>query len=292
MTQHLAQPFKFDVGSIQLCGLAWGKAHSSFKVIALHGWQDNAASFSPLGQALTQLPQCGVQLLALDLPGHGHSDAFPLTQGYSLWDYAQSVVLWVQQRQEPVWFLGHSLGGMIAQIICAARPELAKGLITLDILSLSVDPTGQLSVDRMLEVLRALTSSDQSMRSSPDFADAIKRRARIGSPASHHANQILAERGFEHGASGWVPRLDPRVKAGGFMRLTSEGANALMALVSCPWHAILADQGITSAKRQQEAKLLQPALRIHPWSGGHHFHMEEKPTELFSLIKNILAGDA
>lgn len=292
MTQTMAQPWVADLGPIQLHGLRWGSDHAHLKIVALHGWQDNAASFIPLGEALALHPQWSVELLAVDLPGHGHSSPFPVTQGYSLWDYAQSIVLWLSELKQPVWFLGHSLGGMIAQIICAARPQRVKGLVTLDILSLSVDQTGQLSVDRLLDVLRALTQPHQSMRSSVCFQDAVARRSRIGSPASEQANRLLAERGFKELDSVWVPRLDPRVKAGGFMRLTPAGSNAMMTHVQCPWHAILAAQGITTAKRQQKAKLLQPLLRIHEWSGGHHFHMEERPADLLTLIRDIMAGDA
>lgn len=291
MAQHIPKPFTAQVGAIALRGLAWGRADSAHTIIALHGWQDNAASFYALGSALAAQSKWQVQLLAIDLPGHGHSDAFPLTQGYSLWDYAQSILLWVQQLNKPVWFLGHSLGGMIAQLICAARPDSVAGLVTLDILFLSVDSTGQHSADRILDVLRALTFPVQSMRPSDDFGDAVRRRARMGSPATYTANQLLAERGFQQSATGWVPRLDPRVKTGSFMRFTQEGANALMASVQCPWHAILAQEGITTAKSREEAKLLQPLLRIHTWLGGHHFHMEEKPGELIRLITQVIAGE-
>jgi pimeloyl-ACP methyl ester carboxylesterase len=291
MTQQMAEPWSAAVGATRLEGLSWGDPQADLKIVALHGWQDNAASFLPLDNAVSCHPQWSVQLIAVDLPGHGLSDPFPLTQGYSLWDYAQSLIFWLHGLNQPVWFLGHSLGGMIAQIICAACPDQVRGLITLDILSVSIDPTGQLSVERLLEVLRTLTRPDQSMRSSPDFADAIRRRARIGSPASWQANELLAQRGFQSLHTGWVPRLDPRVKAGGFMRLTAEAADVLMQQVQCPWHAILAEQGITSEKRQQTARLVQPLLHIHKWSGGHHFHMEERPAELLTLIREIVAGE-
>ena len=41
-------------------------------VLALHGWLDNAASFVPMLPWLS-----GLDLLLLDLPGHGHSSHLP-----------------------------------------------------------------------------------------------------------------------------------------------------------------------------------------------------------------------
>lgn len=289
MTAMNFEPWVGSLGTFTLQGLRWGSHNAMQTVVALHGWQDNAASFIPLASALSM--HDSIEFIAIDLPGHGHSDAFPVTQGYSLWDYAQSIILWLNQLKQPVWLLGHSLGGMIAQIIASARPELVKGLITLDILSLSFDSTEGLSVQRMLEVLRALTMPKQHMYLSPNFDHAVARRARIGSPASQAANVLLAQRGFVQSNQGWAPRLDPRVKAGGFMRLTPEGSDLLLNQIQCPWHAILAKEGITSEKRQQEAKLLKPTLRIHMWPGGHHFHMEQNPVELLALIINVMAGE-
>ena len=49
------------------------------KVLALHGWLDNAASFVPLLPYLD-----GFDLLLLDLPGHGHSAHLPPGAEYGL----------------------------------------------------------------------------------------------------------------------------------------------------------------------------------------------------------------
>ena len=48
-----------------LRGLAWSNPGAP-RVLALHGWLDNAASFIPLAPYLA-----GFDLIALDLPGHG-----------------------------------------------------------------------------------------------------------------------------------------------------------------------------------------------------------------------------
>ncbi len=61
-------------------------------VIALHGWLDNAATFSRLAPRLQ-----GLRIVALDLPGHGHSDHRPAGAGYNIWDYAHDVLQVAEQ---------------------------------------------------------------------------------------------------------------------------------------------------------------------------------------------------
>jgi pimeloyl-ACP methyl ester carboxylesterase len=44
--------------------------HSS-KIVCLHGWLDNAASFNMIAPTLNS--RLNADILALDFPGHGHS---------------------------------------------------------------------------------------------------------------------------------------------------------------------------------------------------------------------------
>ncbi|NIR25586.1 MAG: alpha/beta hydrolase, partial [Gammaproteobacteria bacterium] len=56
-----------QAGPLRLAARVWGE-EGARPVLALHGWLDNAASFDALGELLE-----GVQLVALELAGHGHS---------------------------------------------------------------------------------------------------------------------------------------------------------------------------------------------------------------------------
>ena len=57
------------------------------KVLALHGWLDNAASFVPLAPRLH-----GIELVAPDLPGHGRSAHLPPGADYSFAGAVNSVL--------------------------------------------------------------------------------------------------------------------------------------------------------------------------------------------------------
>ena len=72
---------RLDTRQGALAGLAW-RRQGRPRVLALHGWLDNANSFQPMAPLLGQL-----DLVALDLPGHGHSDHRHSTARYHFVDY-------------------------------------------------------------------------------------------------------------------------------------------------------------------------------------------------------------
>jgi len=88
-------------------------------VIALHGWLDNAASFSHLAPLLP-----GLRIVALDQAGHGHSSHRAPGSGYQLWDYALDVLLVADQLGwQKFALLGHSMGAIVSLLLAGAVPE-------------------------------------------------------------------------------------------------------------------------------------------------------------------------
>lgn len=270
---------------LTLAECQWGSG--SFPVFALHGWQDNAASFAALGQALER-QQSNCQLIAIDLPGHGHSSHFPPSQFYNLWDYIPVLVARLELAKSPVWLLGHSLGGMLSTLLAALRPDLVQGVITLDIVGLATDPA-----DRQLErYITSLTEQLQPLKPlvpAANLTAAIARRARIGSPATASAVECLTLRGVrsegEGDAAEWYFRLDPKVRIGSVWRMSDDQAKALAARLACPWHAILGETGFFSSNIVERLRLELPITTVTWWPGGHHFHMESQPEDLWLTLE-------
>lgn len=65
---------------------------------------------------------------------YGHDPRFPVTDNWphvvqQLVEYAARVV---DKVGEPVWLVGHSLGGFLSLMAAARHPELAKGVVLID----------------------------------------------------------------------------------------------------------------------------------------------------------------
>lgn len=118
----------------RLAALAWGDAHAPVRVLALHGWMDNAATWSALAPALS--PSCRV--VALDLPGHGRSPHAPLSAAYSQTEHAWAAyeaahaLGWADEREGGYALLGHSMGGGVACLLAAAFPEHVRRLALVE----------------------------------------------------------------------------------------------------------------------------------------------------------------
>lgn len=112
-------------GLRQLSGLRWGDGEP--ELVLVHGGAQNAHTFDTVALAL-QRP-----LLALDLPGHGHSDPSPFA--HSAYDrHAHDLEVALSEltaRALPL--VGMSLGGMCSIVVAAERPDLVSSLTLIDI---------------------------------------------------------------------------------------------------------------------------------------------------------------
>ncbi|XP_012062902.1 PREDICTED: probable serine hydrolase [Atta cephalotes] len=71
-TQHEVKEIEIPVPWGKVAGKLWGSQNKQ-PILALHGWQDNAASFDNIAPLIMK----NIPVLAIDLPGHGLSSWLP-----------------------------------------------------------------------------------------------------------------------------------------------------------------------------------------------------------------------
>ena len=100
---------------------------NSSPLLLLHGGSSQWHNFESL------LPDLAADwhLYALDLRGHGQSGW--ANGRYRLQDFADDVIAFLSEVvAEPAAIFGHSLGGMVALMVAAQRPELVRAVVVGD----------------------------------------------------------------------------------------------------------------------------------------------------------------
>ena len=240
-------------------------------VIALHGWLDNAATFSRLAPLLN-----GVRIVALDLPGHGHSDHRPVGAAYNIWDYAHDVL---QTAEQFGWqrfsLLGHSMGAIVSVLLAGAMPDRIERLALID----GVIPfTGEADTapQKLGESLQALLAVDEKRKPVyATFEQAVAARMKGVGAVSREAAERLAQRGLMPVPGGYTWRTDARLMLPSPMRLTRAHALAFAQRVTCPASLILAEQGLMTRPETLELCESLP-FTLHRLPGGHHLHLDDQ----------------
>lgn len=76
------------------------------------------------------LAELGVPAVALDLPGHGAAPPAPRGSGVAA--FADAVLPAITELGEPVHLVGVSIGGLVAQQIALAHPDLCASVVLAD----------------------------------------------------------------------------------------------------------------------------------------------------------------
>ncbi|WP_329742288.1 alpha/beta hydrolase [Dyella sp. A6] len=255
---------------LQLAALTWGEAQRP-PLLALHGWLDNAASFARLAPLLAM----DRQVIALDLPGHGHSDHLPPGLGYGMPDYVRCVLdaadALALSRFE---LLGHSLGAGIASLVAAAAPSRVQRLWLIEGLGPLADD-GRQTLDRFRKAFAAAPASGKSLRRFRDIDQAASARAIASGLPAGLARPII-ERGLRATPEGWHWRSDPRLVRPTPIRLAETQIRALLAGIEAPTSLLLSrpTTPYLPATQMRERASCVPQIALAHMDGGHHLHLE------------------
>lgn len=174
-------------------------------LLLVHGFTGAKEDFADF---LDGFADRGWHVVAPDLRGHGASDAPLEEEAYSLDEMAADILALADALGwETFDLLGHSMGGMVAQVLALQAPERLRSLVLMDtghgpvegldpgLVALAVEVVRTEGMDRLIELSAELgaagaprTPSEQRVREERagyiDFGD---RKLRAAAPAMYAA---------------------------------------------------------------------------------------------------------
>jgi pimeloyl-ACP methyl ester carboxylesterase len=260
----------------RLSALKWGQAAP--ELVLIHGGAQNAHTWDTVAMAL------GVPLLAVDMPGHGHSDGWRtnhLDVGDLAADVAEAVATLAPDARAVV---GMSLGGMTALGLADTRPELVRRLVLVDV-------TPGVNRDKS-SAIAAFVNGPASFASFDDL---------LARTVTHNPTRSVSSlrRGILHNAvrqpdGSWVwryRRFEPEGERGGPIDRSSRFGD-LWETVSRLQMPLMLVRGMAAGSvvdDADEAELLrrQPGATVAHVEGAGHSVQGDQPVELARLIETF-----
>lgn len=261
-----AEEIALDIAGVTLAAKRW--RNGSRRVIALHGWLDNAATFDVLA------PLLEADIVALDLAGHGRSYHRTAQAAYNIWDDLPDILRAADALGwEQFHLLGHSRGAIISALLTATLPDRVLSAVLLDGVRPDTRPTTEF-FDQLAQHLREHLAPPGRMTHYASIDDAVRARCRVSDMSPESARPIVA-RGLQRTEAGWRWRSDRRLRLPSAMRLSRQHVETMLRrLIAKPHLLLLADRGAPEAQARRERVKKTPGLRWEVFSGGHHFHLE------------------
>ena len=273
---------RFTVNGYQLAAKEWHSGAPN-KVLACHGWLDNASSFDAL---CPLLESC--HIIALDMPGHGLSDHKPVQAQYNIWDDLLDILAVADAMEwQSFHLLGHSRGAIMSLLLATAMPKRISSLVMLDALlplPIKIEDTVK-QLNRFLTQQRSAHKKKLPAYKTVDAAVASRCRA-SGMP--EQAAMPIVERGLKVVAEGYRWRCDSRLTTASAFKLTDAHNQLIIESLKVPALAILAKQGFGSLKDMVAMAENCEAIECHLIEGKHHFHMEGAVQEIAVLLVEFL----
>jgi pimeloyl-ACP methyl ester carboxylesterase len=265
-------------GSRRLSALVWGAEPP--ELVFLHGGAQNAHTWDTVALAL------GRPLVAIDLPGHGHSDGGKEGQ-LDLTDNAADVAAVIRAlAPDAKAVIGMSLGGMTTIELARQAPELVRSMVLVDI-----------TPGVTAEKAKAITDFVNGPASFPSFDDLLKRTMEHNPTRS----EASLRRGILHNAEqredgSWVWRYARHRQVGpnageGEKRVTDR-TDLWDVIAGHPGPLLLVrgmrPQSVVDDKDETELLARNPAAKVVRVQEAGHSVQGDTPVELARIIQEFV----
>ncbi|KAJ8263966.1 hypothetical protein GJAV_G00143600 [Gymnothorax javanicus] len=246
-------------------GKVWGPDHGR-PVLCLHGWSDNCGSFDTL---IPQLPK--------------------------EWSRVVQALQWKRFS-----IIGHSMGGNVAAMFCAAYPEMVESFVLLDSLGFFPLEAEKMpgilrkGIDEMIEFEKSNGVRKEKVYT---YEKAVERLMAANPSLSEKSARILLERGSSEVEGGVMFNRDYRINLTNIVRISLEQSLELQSRIQARIMLLLSDNGLYQQYREllMTNKILKSftdrGARVVNVAGDHHVHLN-RPEVVAKIISDFLQEEA
>jgi len=282
----MAKEIELQVKGLTIRGQQWG-APEGQRILCLHGWLDNSASFDFLGPKLDDL--C---VVAIDLPGHGLSGHWPDYQHYHLWAAVEDIdCILLALGWDSCILLGHSMGAAMATLYAGTFPSKVEQLILIEAIGpMAGDLEG--APERLAKAIVTMRELNPQQGRRPSISGFIESRLSGHLSLSRQASEAITRRAVAKDDGGYYWRNDKRLKLTSMMRLPEPLIQSFIRSIQSRTLGIFAEKGLFSRESLPLRWDCISAPKQLVWlDGGHHLHMEEQYQEVADHILAFLRSD-
>jgi len=281
---QLSEEIRLDTPRGRMAGLSYPE-RTGPPVICLHGWLDNAASFVPLSRLLS-----GLDLVALDFPGHGRSDHRRPGANYYFMEYlfdldaALDALGW-----ESCHIVGHSMGAAVGSLYASAEPGRVRSLCMLDAVGPVTEPVEKCP-GRLQRSLRSMRDEPRRRKAYASIEEMMRAR-QANSDLHDESARLICERSATKLDSHYEWSNDPALHWVSPVVLAEEQALEYLRQIEAPVMTLTATP-FAHYVGEEKTRARTAAIahgRHHLVEGDHHFHMD-KP-EMVAGVLQAFIGD-
>jgi pimeloyl-ACP methyl ester carboxylesterase len=279
---HLLIKFRvMESGTLEVagCSIAWcGVGEPEGEAMMLvHGnrahrhWWDAAVEAG--------LDRAGRRVVAMDLSGHGDSGR---RDEYSPEVWADEVLAAIERlTRGSATIVGHSMGGLVAVVAAARRPDIVSGLVLVETgIRLSKPETARVPRGTPPRSPRTFASRDAAIESIRLFPEQPVVDAEV--------LRRVAELSISGADGEWTWKFDPGVAR----RFTDELINRNLAAVECPVAMVYADGSAlvdSSSPEAAEAILGRPVPTTVVAGAYHHLVLDRPAAGAKAILGSMTA---
>jgi pimeloyl-ACP methyl ester carboxylesterase len=244
------------------------------EIVLVPGGAQNAHTWDTVALALDR------PLVAVDLPGHGHSDWRADRQYWPLENAVDVATTMRALAPSPRVVVGMSLGGLTSVVLAARHPELVPRLVLVDVTP-GTDREKAAPITAFVAGPERFASFDEILERTVAF-NPTRTESSLRRGILHNAR--------EHDDGTWTWRYDRWRLAEGedvpdFRPLWDDVSKLTMPLMLVRG----ADSGVVGDEDVVELRRRQPNVRVEVVEGAGHSVQGDRPVELARLIESFLA---